>query len=112
MRLARSLLRLLFCEESVSVLFCFVFVRLEEEEREFVEVMEEVEFEREWRVMFDVELLSGELGQELCGEVGGVGGRGGRSAGVSFITCASGEIGTGTHSPSDITTVGWTVITL
>lgn len=29
---------------------------------------------------------SGELGQELRGEIGGVGGRGGRSAGVSFRT--------------------------
>lgn len=77
--------------------------------------MEEVELEREWRVMLceDVALLSGELGQELCGEVGGVGGKGGRSAGVSFITCASGEMGTGTHSPSaTCTTVGWTVMTL
>lgn len=29
---------------------------------------------------------SGELGQEVCGEMGGVGGIGGRSAGVSFKT--------------------------
>ena len=29
---------------------------------------------------------SGELGQELRGEIGGVGGMGGRSAGVSFST--------------------------
>lgn len=29
---------------------------------------------------------SGELGQEVCGEIGGVGGIGGRSAGVSFKT--------------------------
>lgn len=48
--------------------------------------------------------LDGEFGQELCGEIGGVGGilcersAAGilweRSAGVSFITWASGEIGT------------------
>ena len=31
-------------------------------------------------------LQSGELGQELRGEIGGVGGMGGRSAGVSFRT--------------------------
>ena len=37
----------------------------------------------------------GELGQELWGEIGGVGGIWWceRSAGVSFMTCASGEIG-------------------
>ena len=39
--------------------------------------------------------LDGEFGQELCGEIGGVGGiLWERSAGVSFITWASGEIGT------------------
>lgn len=40
--------------------------------------------------------LDGELGQELCGEIGGVGGIWWceRSAGVSFMTCARGEIGT------------------
>lgn len=82
----------------------------EEEGRERVEAMEEVEFERECDIQM---LLSGELGQELCGEVGGVGGRGGRSAVVSCITCAKGEIGTGAHSPlATWTTVGWTVITL
>lgn len=93
----------------------FVLLTLDEDESEFVEVMEEVEFDREWRVMFeeDAELLSGELGQELWGEMGGVGGRGGRSAGVSFITWAKGEIGTGTHSPSaTCTTVGCTVMML
>ena len=47
-----------------------------EEERELVETMEEVEFEREWRVVLavavvapiaedPVEVLSGELGHEL-----------------------------------------------
>lgn len=38
-------------------------------------------------------LLSGELGQELWGDTGGVGGIWGRSAGVSCITWASGTIG-------------------
>jgi hypothetical protein len=35
---------------------------------------------------------SGELGQDVRGEIGGVGGMGGRSAGVSFRTCARGVI--------------------
>lgn len=35
---------------------------------------------------------SGELGQELRGEIGGVGGIGGKSAGVSFRTCCRGVI--------------------
>lgn len=79
-----------------------ILVEEDEEERELVDVMDDVEFEREWRVRFKVVWLSGELGQELWGDVGGVGGRGGRSAGVSFITWASGEIGT--HSSSDLST--------
>jgi hypothetical protein len=90
--------------------------KFEEEGRDTVEAMDDVEFEREWewKDVLEVQvLLSGELGQELCGDVGGVGGRGGRSAGVSCITCARGEMGTGKHSPLAIcTTVGWTVITL
>lgn len=40
--------------------------KLEEEGRDAVEEMEDVEFEREWKVVFDVQgLPSGELGQEL-----------------------------------------------
>lgn len=83
----------------------------EDEERELVEVMEEVEFEREWRVCW-VEgtdcWLSGELGQEFWGDVGGVGRMGGRSAGVSCMTLARGDIGTPAHSPSVLTTsVAW-----
>ncbi len=59
----------------------------EEEESELVEVMEEVELEREWRDVLERGVShSGELGQELCGEVGGVGRRGGRSAVVNFMT--------------------------
>jgi len=59
----------------------------DEDDREFAEVFEELEFDREWRVLgLDAAVLSGELGHELCGETGGVGGKGGRSAGVSFIT--------------------------
>lgn len=117
-RLAKSLFRFLFWDVSRSPacnpLLGFEAMKFDEdEERELLEVMDEVELEREWREVLRAALLSGELGQELCGEVGGVGGRGGRSAGVSFITWARGEIGTGTHSPSAMcTTVGCTVITL
>ena len=79
----------------------------EEEEREFVEVMDDVELEREWRQCWPdvvVVWLSGELGHELCGEVGGVGRMGGRSAGVSCITLAKGDMGTPAHSPSALIT--------
>ncbi len=79
----------------------------EDEDKELVEVMEDVELEREWRMCLagGTVSLSGELGQEFCGDVGGVGRIiGGRSAGVSCMTFASGEIGTPAHSPSDRTT--------
>ena len=43
-----------------------------------------------WLDLGDV--LSGELGQELWGDTGGVGGSGGRSAAVNFRTWVKGDI--------------------
>ena len=37
-------------------------------------------------LLLELVMLSGELGQVLWGETGGVGGKGGRSAAVSFRT--------------------------